>query len=532
MKKLLLTSAALVLGTTFAAPLAQYVPDDALVTLEVKDLKGALSRMGAFRPVLIKAIQDAVGASNATALKSEKDVLEFLGTEGVLSVHLNKKTFQPSVLFATTTTAGTVAKKLLDSALASDRKAGKVSTLKEGKYSFYQSTDSAYGFQSNTVYLSSDATTLRAFLRKLGGGTGTSLSASASYKGVMANVQNSNFKGFVNFSGAADALKAFLGTDPLMNSLAEAVKTLGQLGMGTSITAKGVESTTVFFPNKNTKDKALYSLLTYNKASLNAATVVPANVLSFSDSAADLPGYAKYFDGWLKKVGNSDDPSIPADAIPELNLSQYGSWLGKEVAVVTLPSASNIKLSNPDPLDSLTGTALVLEVQSADAAAVGMQGLLAQLTQNSETPIDPQDLTINGSKVTLLKDQDFSVYYTFKGNFMLLAFSDADIRALLATGMRLSDSAAFKNATYPRGVQAIEFSNKAPVQSKESLRSTMELALASAASEMKPKDQEKLINALVTVTDNLQKRTGGSQGYTQFLNGKMITKSVQFINWK
>ncbi|GEM47909.1 hypothetical protein [Deinococcus cellulosilyticus] len=532
MNKLLMTSAALVLGTSFAAPLAQSVPDDALLTLEVKDLKGALTRMGAFRPVLVKAIQDAVGVSSATALKSEKDVLEFLGTEGVISVHINKKTFQPSVLFVTTTSAGTVAKKLLDSMLASDRKAGKVSTVKEGKYSFYQSTDSVYGFQNNVAYVSSDATTLRAFLRKLGGGAGTSLSASATYKGVMTNVQNSNFKFFLNFSAAGDWLKAFAGTDPLISSAVEAVKTLGQLGAGTSVTAKGLESTTVFFPNKNTKDKALYNLLTYNKASLNAATVVPANVLTFSDGAADLPGFARYLDSWINKVGNSNDPSIPAGAIPELNLTQNTSWLGKEVAMVTLPSASNIKLSNPDPLATLTGTAVVLEVTSADAASKGMQSLLSQLTQSSEQPLDQQTLTVNGSTVNVLKDQDFSAYYTFKNNFMLLAFSEADMRALLAPGLRLSESTPFKNAKFPKGVQSIEFSNKAPLQTRESIRSTLELALASGASEMKPKDQEKLINALVNVTDDLQKRVGGSQGYTQFLNGKMINKSVQFINWK
>ena len=134
--------------------------------------------------------------------------------------------------------------------------------------------------------------------------------------------------------------------------------------------------------------------------------------------------------------------------------------------------------------------------------------------------------------MNVLKDQDFSAYYTFKNNFMLLAFSEVDIRALLATGMRLSDSTPFKTANFPKGVQSIEFSNKAPLQTRESIRSTLELALATGASDLKPKDQEKLIGGLVTVTDDLQKRLGGSQGYTQFLNGKMINKSVQFVNWK
>lgn len=532
MKKLLMTSAALVLGTTFAAPLAQSVPDDAILTLEVRDLKGALNRMGAFRPVLVKAIQDAVGATNAAAVKTEKDVLEFLGTDGVISVHINKKTFQPAVLFVTSTSGSAVAKRMMDSTLAADKKAGKVSTVKEGKYSFNQTKDSAYGFQNNVAYLSTDPTTLRAFLRKLSGSAGSSLSASAAYKGVMGNVQNSNFKFYVNFNAAGDWIKAFAGSDPLINAAVDAVKTLGQWGGGASVTAQGMESTSVFFPNKSTKDKALYSLLTYNKADLNAATVVPANVLSFSTSAADLPGFARYLDGWLNRVGDSNDPSVPAELIPELALSKNAAWLGKEVAVVTLPSASTVKLNSPDPLESLTGTALVLEVQSQTAASKGMQDLLSQLTQSSEAPIDQQSLTVNGSTVTVLKDQDFSVYYTFKNNFMLLAFSEADIKALTASGMRLSDSTPFKNAKYPKGAQSIEFSAKPPLQTRESLRSTLELALATGATDMKPKDQEKLVISLVNVMDNMQKRTGGSQGYTQFQNGKIISKSVQFVNWK
>ncbi|MBB6098388.1 hypothetical protein HNR42_001822 [Deinobacterium chartae] len=548
---LTVTLAAAAITTASAATLTRYVPQDALMTLEVNDLPGTEQRLGGFAKELRALDLPGLFAelANEPAFKTQNPG-DLIAREAVISLHWSPKATEPGVLLVSKPKAGAdkaIANMLRRTVDAQKKsKSGTVRQYKEGRYSFYQSEGFAFGYANGVAYASSDANLLRGFLRRLGGGKEPGLSQSAAYASTMNTVGNGVIRAYLNFDAAGNTASALLSKTDFSREAREVVaslRTLGQFGANLAVTANGLESSSVLTPNPKGSDKALYNLLLLPPQPLVSAAALPASAETFGFGRMDLPAFVRYMDTWFTKLGGRGTPGLTEMARQNLGIDLQSAllgWVGQEYAVVTFPQAAGAprkSSSATDPFADLQGFAFYLSAKNPAAASSGLDSLfgkLIEMTAGEEDAPKLRSLTVAGVPAKALETEDFGIFYAIKGNYVTFTFSEADLGKALADGPRLADSAAFRNAIarFPKSVQALQYGGAPMLQTREAIRQQLTLALSSAGDNLTGAQQTRLINRFTTFIDAFQRRLGSQAGYTTVENGKLVTRSYQNINWK
>ena len=541
--------------------LARFIPSDALVTLEAVDLAGAQTRLGQTGKELANLDIFAIAGVEWPAEARKVGFagpLDFISREGIISLHLNAKTLDPQVLAVSRPKAG------LDRGFAQffadslKPKAGKKPViLAEGAYRFVQegkgSDASYYGYQNGIAYLSNNPQLLRNFLKGVQGKGSSSLLNNPAYSSAMNSVGAGTLRAYLNFSGGGDAARslAALGGSQEGAALAASLKTLGQFAGSVALRPDGVASSGVLIPNRAGGDALLYALLTPKAQKFDLVSSVPATATAFSAAQLDLRGFTRYIDSWITRLGGKGTPTLNQLAKQSLSFDlekDLLSWVGDEYATATFNVGSSARTSTLDPNDplaALSGIAIYVAVTNETAARAGLTKLidagfglsdtLGMSTGSESASSKPKKSTktISGSSVTVYTSQGSGVYYTVKDGALILTLTEADMVRALSSGIRLSESAAYKAAAarFPALTNAINYSAVPVPQNRQNIRSQIEQVLITSSGNLTVAQKNKLVTGLTNFVDSFQRRLGEGNGYSTLENGKVVTRSFQAVKW-
>ena len=584
MKTLSIISATLALSV-LAAPagaqtLARLASPTTMLTLEMANFSGARS----VAPGLVKDIGKlnlfgSLGLSGAEQ-RQVTDILSLADRDAMLAISLDA-TGSPHFLAAArvSATAGKSVGGMLSAAAADAKRSHAVlQKARAGAFAYTIETNRdgsqmAYGLDSGLVFVSDHPATLGDFLRNASGKGSGGLGGQSRYANVMNSVGDGQLRLYLNFQPVADMAGQLgdmgmkgLNLAPALNALAG----VGQMGLRLRVTANGLESVTSLAPNA-ARDPALASLmLARPSGKLQAASVVPANVVSFSTSSSNINGLYGYLNALVDKTGLNPGG---LDALGAQNLGldlrkNLVAWMSDEIATAsfkvnskTAPLEAVYYLKVTDVKTAQAGLeASVPAIATAlgkvfDMAAGGlgsaMGGTPGKAKPATATTVKATSGVIVGVPVTRWTSGSTTLVTAFQNNFLLVATSNAGMSAALAAGPRLTGSKAWTTLTakLPANATAISLSDTATtLRTTGQILSTLGPAFTtglSAGMGMAGGATGGMTNSTAAMTGELAgvmsrmsafmnalaNRAGTGYGWTVVSNGRVTSTSVTPMRW-
>ena len=534
-----------------AQSLAKYAPPGALFAVELVDLQGAKKTANAFitQYEALDLVGSLLEAQNIPAkeLAMTKamlgDFASLVDREGLVAIYVNPQTLEPDVLLAArpNTNANARVKKMLDDALLNARKSGsKVITGKAGGFPMYtikpRSGDfpMSMGYQGGIAFAGIGMNSVGSFLKRVAGAAQPGLASSSLYKSALEPLGGGNIRVYADLGQLAGLAKAGVQRADLneneaikLQPILSALTTLGRYGSNFRVSPGGLESSSLFAPDIRGGDAALYKLLTSAPdVTLKAASVVPANVISFSTSKVDANGWYAYFSklaDTTKLNPGGLDPLIAKEL--GLDFKTVGlSWLTGEFATATFetkskPNASNAVSVLGDAVTYIGTTDEALARQALEATIPRLVDLGNKLAQQEKTfSSATSKAMISGVQVTRYPvAQGIALVSAIQNGYLMIATSDDAMIKALGTGPRLADSATYKAAIAKIPEDASSFGyNDVPATIRSSLASVDE-ALDGALAlgmDIKPSAAKKLAAKLKKLLNFTLERVGPVVNWT------------------
>ncbi len=567
MKKLVHISLALAISFTAnatAQTLTKYAPPGALVAVEINDLAGARKTASAFvsqveQLKVVDTIIEAMDVSSAERRQAQttlNDLSSLIDREGLVAVYLDAKKLEPQVLLAARPAPGADAKvkKWLQDSLDNARKGKiKVLTAKAGGFPVYTlqtgEMPMSIGYQGGIAYAATNLGTLSGFLKRVGGSAEPGLASSSLYKNAMDGAGTGVLRIYADLGSLAGlarvAAKEFGNELPKvqLEPIFKAFTTLGRLGASWKLATDGLESTTLFAPDARGGDQALYDLLTARQTvTLKAASIVPANVTTFSTSAGNADGWYGYVSDLVDRTKLNPgglDPLLRRELGMDFRKVAL-SWMTGEFAAATFTTNSTPNASNAT---SVLGSSVVYISTNDEAAAkASLEAILPRLVEQgnrlaNQKLLDyrPSRAKIAGVEVSRFPiAQGVSFVAATRNGFLLLATSDDAMIAALGGGPRLADDAAFKTAfaRVPTTATGFTYSDlpRNLRDSADALSQQLEAGIALGL-DIKPSAAKKLTTSIQKLFAFTAERAGPTIGWTEVGSNGVRSKNFTPIKW-
>jgi Protein of unknown function (DUF3352) len=555
-------------GVAGAQSLAKYAPPGALLAIELNDFQGAKRTANAFvaQYEALELVGTLLEAQNVPAKELAQtkamlgDFVSLVDREGLVAVYINPVTLEPDVLLAArpNTNANARVKKMLDDALLTARKSGsKVLTGKAGGFPMYTikppSGDfpMSMGYQGGIAFAGIGMNSVGGFLKRVGGAAQPGLASSSLYKSALEPLGSGNMRVYADFGQLAGLAKTGVARADLnengaikLQPLLAALTTLGRYGSNWRVAPGGLENLSNFVPDIRGGDAELYKLLTSSPdVTLKAASVVPANVISFSTSKIDANGWYAYFSKLADKTKLNPgglDPLIAKEL--GIDLKTVGlSWMTGEFASASFetksrPNASNAVSVLGEAVTYIGTTDEALAQQALDATIPRLVELGNKLAQQEKTfSSTASKAMISGVQVTRYPvAQGVALVSAIQNGYLMIATSDDAMIKALGTGPRLGDNATFKTAIAKVPTEASSYGyNDVPASIRSGIAAidqNLDVALAMGM-DIKPSAAKKLAAKLKKLLNFTLERVGPEINWTITSALGARTRSFQPVRW-
>jgi hypothetical protein len=511
-----------VLGLAWAAPLTRYFPDNALMTLELNDIQGALDQTGDFGEETLRTMTSLAEAglesfskelSNAAGLGvfSNLGIRTLAGSLRDASIALYTGDKDPLVLAAVKLApAGPIAQGLQSMVLESMREPGR--KLREGKFVAMFSEGVWFGMQDGLAYISNSPDLLRGYWRRLMGQNLPVLTRGSRYKSVMDALGPGWARYYFSLSPSALRLASAAGSP----RIAQALSTLDLHGGSQQITAKGIENRTLTILNPASKDQALYRLLTYKPERLELLSELPGNAIGIGILGVDTQGWLDYL--------ASQEEAKDSKAL----LNSLKNYLGNEFAFsspgLNIPSLSSLATGSYG-LDSLNYTGIFYaQTKDGPAALSAIAENLPKLSKSGPKPTSEQTAIAESPALKINFPENAQVYLVAKNTTLMVSPSRDALEAAL-TAKPLSSNNAFQSTPWPPGTPALSFAS--PTLSATDIESLLTNLEQQLESKLPPTLKTPVSRWLV----NWSSRVGTAVGYTTINQNRLQTYSLQAFKW-
>ena len=408
MKKTLIASLLLLSSTGLAQDLPALLPADTVLALGMVDMFGVSELTTDFqdefeRLEIASAFAAIAGVGEADELEAGLpagvSLLDVLGTEAWVSVSVSS--FNPFPVITLATVLEPNALEALTPLIEETAQGSEA--LQEGDYTFYtmflEDPDApvqriAYGVADDILLLSSNPDTLRSVLRQAGGSTEASLADTESYQNTLAELEEGDFYGYLNYAAVAQALRPFasgLGFDTLFARVNEMLQTLNATAGVAWLTPDSLESEGIVRLNQAGGDTTLYTLLTSRGfADPNTATLAPESTIGFTTGYTNLPAWWDYLNELSMSVpelgGSLNDVALSFTGV-DLEVALF-SWMGTQLTSIVTGAGEVVQPGMVS--DNLLGESVyVISTTDGAAAARGLGQLMQSVSMTLAMFADP-----------------------------------------------------------------------------------------------------------------------------------------------
>lgn len=383
--KRLLAAGLLFVSLAFAqtVPLTRYFPDNALLTVELNDVQGAIEQTGQFGEETIRALTQLAGTSleqlsRELSQQSGLGAISNLGVRAVvgslrdatIAVYTDARTGEPQILAAAKVGQFGPIGRLIQAGVSEELKNPRTRKFREGQFVAAYGGDVWFGMQDGLIFIATNADLLRGYLKRVRGQKLPVLTNGTAYKTLMDGVGPGWARYFFNLGAASRSMPRWEGTNSFPPRFLAILRTINLHGGAQRITGSGVQNRTLSILNPNGGDPELYKLLTYNPERLELADSLPAQTSGVAIFSIDTAGWLDYISSLAQQSGEPD--AAEAQKV----LSELKGVLGNEFGISTTGNGIRSVLNNAMNMSSLTS----LDGDSSTAAAIS--SLTSGLTNN------------------------------------------------------------------------------------------------------------------------------------------------------
>jgi hypothetical protein len=408
MKKMLIASLLLLSSMGLAQDLPALLPADTVLALGMADMRGVSELTTDFqaefeRLEIASAFAAIAGVGEADELEAGLPAgvswLDALGTEAWLSVSVSS--FNPFPVITLATVLEPNALEALTPLIEETAQGSEA--LREGDYTFYTMfledpnapvQRIAYGVADDILLLSSNPDTLRSVLRQAGGSTEASLADTEGYRDTLAELEDGDFYGYLNYAAVAQALRPFasgLGFDTLFARVDAMLQTLNATAGVAWLTPDSLESEGILRLNQAGGDTTLYNLLTSRGfADPNTAALAPETTIGFTTGYTNLPAWWDYLNELsmsVPEIGGSLNDVVLSFTGVNLEVALF-SWMGTQLTSIVTGAGEVVEPGVVS--DNLLGEAVyVISTTDDMAAARGLGQLMQSVSMTLAMFADP-----------------------------------------------------------------------------------------------------------------------------------------------
>ena len=408
MKKMLIASLLLLSSMGLAQDLPALLPADTVLALGMADMRGVSELTTDFqaefeRLEIASAFAAIAGVGEADELEAGLPAgvswLDALGTEAWLSVSVSS--FNPFPVITLATVLEPNALEALTPLIEETAQGSEA--LREGDYTFYTMfledpnapvQRIAYGVADDILLLSSNPDTLRSVLRQAGGSTEASLADTEGYRDTLAELEDGDFYGYLNYAAVAQALRPFasgLGFDTLFARVDAMLQTLNATAGVAWLTPDSLESEGILRLNQAGGDTTLYNLLTSRGfADPNTAALAPETTIGFTTGYTNLPAWWDYLNELsmsVPEIGGSLNDVVLSFTGVDLEVALF-SWMGTQLTSIVTGAGEVVEPGMVS--DNLLGEAVyVISTTDDMAAARGLGQLMQSVSMTLAMFADP-----------------------------------------------------------------------------------------------------------------------------------------------
>ena len=582
--KRLLAAGLLFISLAFAqtVPLTRYFPDNALLTLELNDVQGAIEQTGQFGEETIRALTQLAGTSleqlsRELSQQSGLGAVSNLGIRAVvgslrdatIAVYTDARTGEPQILAAAKVGQFGPIGRLIQAGVTHELKNPRTRKFREGQFVAAYGGDFWFGMQDGLIFISTNADLLRAYLKRVRGQALPVLTSGTAYKAVMDGVGPGWARYFINLGAASRSLPRWEGTNSFPPRFLAILKTINLHGGAQRITGSGVQNRTLSILNPNGGDPELYKLLTHNPERLELADALPAQSSGVAIFSLDTAGWLDYFSS-LVELGD-----VPDVAEVRQVLSELKGILGNEFGISTTGNGVRSVLNNAmnmgslSSLDSDSTTAFISSLSSVltnnivyaqvkdGPAVLGAieTAIRKQLEQNQESEVvklSLERIEIAGnpalnfqtrwsigessqgrgsSKEQPDQKRDFSsdFYAVAKGNVLWFGSNKEELEAGLGAAV-LSGNEVFKTQRWPARSTGLNFALPLRLTVDE-VNALIDGILSPLGEEMGQEIPANLRQIAVNYVLNWSGRMGNTFGHATVNGNRLQTYSLNEFRW-
>ena len=396
---------ALLLSPTFANP--GLLPADTVLAV---GLEGLSEHEARFRPFIDEferaGLADSLGRLFGDAADELPDVDQFsssdfmaaLGDSGWFGLSVSSSNPLPALTIVTR--PDDHARGIIQDAMASLESEPSTQVLTEGAVTFLyleMEAEDMGGFVAGlSVTLTDDyfafstnPDVMRGVLRRAAGAAEPSLETAVGYSEAAAIVGSGNVHTYVDIAALGTIVNRFarpfaveFGVGGVLTELVTVLETLGVSATSATITAGGVETTSVQLIREG-NDSLRSLLLDRGTASRDALAFVPEDALSVSVGMSSADGWWSYLNEVLARYPELGIPSLDMFFQSFVGIDirvGFLNWVGEEFATITtgVPAVAEPGIAS----DNLLGEALYLFRTSDDTGARSGLGTLMQTVGN------------------------------------------------------------------------------------------------------------------------------------------------------
>jgi len=391
-----------------AQDLPALLPADTVLALGMADMRGVSELTTDFqaefeRLEIASAFAAIAGVGEADELEAGLPAgvswLDALGTEAWLSVSVSS--FNPFPVITLATVLEPNALEALTPLIEETAQGSEA--LREGDYTFYTMfledpnapvQRIAYGVADDILLLSSNPDTLRSVLRQAGGSTEASLADTEGYRDTLAELEDGDFYGYLNYAAVAQALRPFasgLGFDTLFARVDAMLQTLNATAGVAWLTPDSLESEGILRLNQAGGDTTLYNLLTSRGfADPNTAALAPETTIGFTTGYTNLPAWWDYLNELsmsVPEIGGSLNDVVLSFTGVNLEVALF-SWMGTQLTSIVTGAGEVVEPGVVS--DNLLGEAVyVISTTDDMAAARGLGQLMQSVSMTLAMFADP-----------------------------------------------------------------------------------------------------------------------------------------------
>ncbi len=563
-------------GVASAQNMAPLLPEETILALGMQDLTGLSEQSEAFRNEftelgLGEALLAAIGGGEADLpddfdylgeLDSRLEgvsVLDLIGQEAWIVASASSFNPIPSVTLATTlpdALTSTVTELLTESVDSVD-----AMSLEESGYTFYQVSipnpdfpfpGVVYSLADNVLVLSTDPETIRGYLRRAAGSDEPRLVDTDGFGTTLGSLDEGNFYGYTDVSRVSSAIRPFtqgFGVGEAVSQLTALLDTINISAGVVRATDSGIVSESLLVPNEAGSSE-LYTLLTQDAtASLDSASLAPADTLSYGASAIDFVGWWDYLNGVassIPQLGTSLDQLVLGTLGLDLR-NVFFDWTNGQVAIVTTGITAPAQPGVPS--DNLLGeSAYMFGTSDETAASEGLGQLFQTVSQaaamlgsasgSGQATIETQE--IDGVTVTTYDITDgLSLSYAVTDGYAIIA-TTADIarnviEASSGDSFESTDAYSAMVDNAPDGASTVNYSDTGAVLggTAENVLTQLQLTAGLAGSSgVDPEALEAVAEPLTEFFNFAAERAGDTLGYSERRDdGTVYTRSEVSVSW-